>query len=81
MIWVKLDVNGSHPLLIGAYYKPNEDDQESLLELRKSLEMVKSRAKGNAWALGGFYLPKLDYTDNIPSFKPNCTLRPTYLIS
>ena len=33
MVWVKLEVAGVHPLYICAYYKPKEDDQESLLEL------------------------------------------------
>ena len=47
MVWVKLEVTGVHTLYICAYYKPKEDDQESLLELRWSLEEVKKHAKGN----------------------------------
>ena len=33
VIWEKLEVTGAHPLFIGAYYRP-KDDQPSLLELR-----------------------------------------------
>ena len=29
LLWVRLQVTGSHPLYIGAYYKPKEDDLES----------------------------------------------------
>ena len=36
MVWVKLEVAGVHLLYICAYYKPKEDDQGSLLELRRS---------------------------------------------
>ena len=44
LIWVKLEVRtGAHPLFIGAYYRPKEDDQPSLLELRRSVEEVKKK--------------------------------------
>ena len=36
LLWVRLQVAGSHPLYIGAYYKPKEDDFESLVQLKKS---------------------------------------------
>lgn len=29
LLWIKLEVTGSHPLYIGTYYKPKEDDIES----------------------------------------------------
>ena len=41
---------GSHPLYFGAFYKPKEDDAVSLLELRKSLDLV-SKQKGNIWKI------------------------------
>ena len=58
LIWVKLEVTGSHPLYIGAYYKPHEDDLTSLTELRKSIEQV-DKKNGNIWLLGDFNLPGL----------------------
>ena len=75
MVWVKLEVTGVHPLYICAYYKPKEEDQESLLELHQSVEEVKKHAKGNIWILGDFNLPKLTWTDNIPTLKPDCTCK------
>ena len=43
LLWVRLQVAGSHPLYIGAYYKPKEDDFESLVQLKKSLDLVQKR--------------------------------------
>ena len=42
IIWVKLEIEGSQPLYIEAYYKPKEDTQNSLdmlidFELKKVL--------------------------------------------
>ena len=81
MVWVKLEVAGVHPLYICAYYKPKEDDQESLLELRQSIEKVKrqtSETKGNIWVLGDFNLPKINWTDSTPTVKPDCSFTQTY---
>ena len=75
LIWVKLEVTGSHPLYICAYYKPKEEDQDSLIELHKSLEQV---GKGNIWLLGDFNLPGLTWTDNIPLLKSTLTSKPVY---
>ena len=38
MVWVKLEVTGVHPLYICAYYKPSEEDQDSMMELRRLLK-------------------------------------------
>ena len=76
VIWVKLEITGSCPLLISAYYKHNKDDQESLLKLR--IEIIQSKSKGNVWILGDFNLPNLDWTDVTPSFKSNCSRTPVY---
>ena len=35
IIWVKLEITGNRPLLIGAYYRPRENDLEGLQELKK----------------------------------------------
>ena len=77
LLWVKLEIVGSHPLYIGAYYKPKEDDLDSLLELRKSLDLV-SKHKGNIWLLGDFNVPKLTWPDHTPVLKPNCSCKPVY---
>lgn len=77
LIWVKLEVTGSHPLYIGAYYKPKEEDQDSLIELRKSLEKV-GKKNGNIWLLGNFNLPGLTWTDNISLPKSTLTSKPFY---
>ena len=71
LIWVKLEMAGSHPLYIGAFYKPKEDDPDSLLELRKSLDLV-SKQKGNIWLLGDFNMPKLTWPDRTPYIKSDC---------
>ena len=81
MVWVKLEVTGVHPLYICAYYKPSEEDQDSMMELRRSVEMVKrqtSETKGNIWVLGDFNLPNLTWTDRSPSLKPDSSLTKTY---
>ena len=57
LIWVKLEVTCAHPLFIGAYYRPKEDDQTSLLELRRSVKEVRKHAKGNIWLLDDFNFP------------------------
>ena len=49
-----------------------------MIELGKSIEKVKAKAKGNIWILGDFNLPKLTWTDNIPTLKPDCSLKPAY---
>ena len=70
-----------HPLYICAYYKPKEDDQENLLELRQSIEKVKrqtSETKGNIWVLGDFNLPKINWTNSTPTVKPDCSFTQTY---
>ena len=68
-------------MYICAYYKPKEEDQESLVELRRSFEHVeelKKHTKGNLWVLGDFNLPDLTWTDNAPSMKSDCTHSKTY---
>ena len=40
IIWVKLEIVGSQPFYIVAYYKPKEDDQNSLDMHRCSFERL-----------------------------------------
>ena len=49
-----------------ANYNPKEDNQESLLELRRSVQEVQSKANGNIWILGDVNLTKC-----IPTLKPD----------
>ena len=73
ILWVKLEVTSVHPLCICAHYNPKKDNQESLLELRRSVVEVKNKAKSNTWILGDFSLPMLTWPDIIPTLKPDCT--------
>ena len=77
LLWVRLQIAGSHPLCIGAYYKPKEDDFESLTQLREPLVLVRKR-RGNIWLLGDFNLLKLLWPDNTPVFKADCSCKKVY---
>ena len=77
MIWVKLEITGHRPLFIGAYYRPSEDDLESLQELQNSISQVRSHSD-NVWVLGDFNLPKLIWPESLPEFKPECSTNPVY---
>ena len=78
ILWVKLEVAGVHPLFICAFYNPKEGNQEDLLELRRSIEEVNKKTKGNIWILGDFNLPKLTWPDSIPTLKPDCAFKQIY---
>ena len=54
-----------------------KDDLDSLLELRKSLDLV-SKHKGNIWLLGDFNMPKLTWPDYTPVLKPDYSCKPVY---
>ena len=45
--------------------------------MRTSIEIIQFKSMGNAWILGDFNLPKLDWTDETP-LKPNCSRTPVY---
>ena len=68
--WVKLEIVGAQPLYLAAYYKPSEDDQDSLDMLRNSLEKLNGK-KGNIMVVGDFNLPKFTWTDCEPSIRPD----------
>ena len=77
LIWVKLEITGHRPLFIAAYYRPSEDDFESLQELQNSINQVRGHSD-NVWVLGDFNLPKLIWPESIPEFKPGCSTNPIY---
>ena len=57
LIWVKIDMATTKPIYIAAFYRPKEGDTESIIELRRSLDMA-AQLKGNLWLLGDFNYPK-----------------------
>lgn len=77
IIWVKLEIVGSQPLYIAAFYKPKEDDLDSLDQLRSSLELIADQ-KGTIMVLGDFNLPKFSWIDCEPSIRHDCMCRSVY---
>ena len=77
IVGVKLEIVGSQPLHIAAFYKPREDDQDSLNHLRNSLEMI-TYLKGTILVLGDFNLPKFYWTDCEPLIRPDCMFKSMY---
>jgi hypothetical protein len=65
-IWVKIELAGQKPLIIGSYYKPHEHDEHSLQEFNRSLQMV-TKSNPNIWVGGDFNLPKMDWDQQSPS--------------
>ena len=78
ILWVKVEITGVHPLFVCAFYNTKEDNQEGLLELHRYIEAVKKKAKGKIWLLGDFSLSKLTWQENIPTLKPDCSLKHVY---
>ena len=73
IIWLKIELVGAQPLYIASYYRPHEQDEDSLLEFYKSLEMV-TKLKGKIWIAGDFNFPKLSWDpEGTPSMKPGCS--------
>ena len=55
-LWVQLNLAGATSVLIGAYYKPQEYDSESITsfeKLKKSLSLV-NQTNSTVWLLGDF---------------------------
>ena len=77
ILWVKLEITGSRPLFICAYYRPEEDDLESLQELQESVSKVMEHSDC-IWVLCDFNLPKLQWPDCEPLIKPGCQSTPVY---
>ena len=69
IIWVKVDTVTTKPIYVAAYYRPDEGDSESLLELNRSLDMA-AQLKGTLWLLGDFNFPKFTWDhEHVPSMK------------
>ena len=68
-----IDIAGAKALFIASYYRPRENDEYNLTELRKSLDMV-SMEKGHIWILGDMNFPKLFWDEeDVPTIKPGCS--------
>ena len=74
VIWAKVDVPGLKNVYICSYYKPKENDEDSLEGLRSSLYKIPSSSI--IWALGDFNLPHIDW-DKI-KIKDSCNHKPIY---
>ena len=59
---------------ITAYYKPKENDQQSLDGLRSSLSKIPQSSI--IWALGDFNLPHIDWDKT--QIKDSCSYKPVY---
>ena len=57
IVWIKLQLAGSVPLHIAAYYKPSESDPQSVEVFKKSVAMANS-LKGHIWMGSGQLGPK-----------------------
>ena len=78
LVWVKIDMVTTKPLYIGAYYRPKEGDTESILELRRSLDMA-AQLKGTLWLLGDINYPKFTWNhEHVPSMKSRAGFSTNY---
>ena len=55
IIWAKIDLPGLKNVFIYSFYKPKENDHESIDALRNSLSKIPKTSY--IWALGDFNLP------------------------
>ena len=77
ILWVKIEITGSRPLFVGAYYRRVEDDLESLREFQDSVSRVREHSD-NVWVLGDFNLPMLSWPESSPEMKPDCSHKQVY---
>ena len=69
IIWAKIDLPGLKNVFICSFYKPKENDHESIDALRNSLSKIPKTSY--IWALGDFNLPHIDWeTEQIKSSCP-----------
>ena len=74
IIWAKIDVPGLKSVLVGSFYKPKENDLESLRGLRDSLSKIPRSSL--IWLLGDFNLPQIDW--DTEQIKQNCSYTSVY---
>ena len=74
MIWAKIDIPGLKNVFVCSFYKPKENDRNSIDGLKNSLSKIPRTS--HIWALGDFNLPHLDWeTEQITQ---NCLCRSVY---
>ncbi|XP_053398333.1 uncharacterized protein LOC123552572 [Mercenaria mercenaria] len=72
--WAKITIKGAKDIYIGTYYKPHENDEDSLTELWSSLSKVPQDS--TIWLLGDFNLPDIDWSSEVP--KSKCRFKEMY---
>jgi len=77
IVWVKVELQGSKPLLISGYYKPKESDEFSQNEFSRSLHLV-NQTKNHIWVLGDFNMPGFTWPNNTPCLKADCRFPTLY---
>ena len=74
VIWAKIDIPGLKNVYICSFYKPSENDEDSLVSLRSSLSKIPHSSA--IWALGDFNLPNIDWDK--AQTKENCSHKSIY---
>jgi hypothetical protein len=70
MVWVKLSIKGTKTLYISGFYRPHENDERALSELKVSLERISAYPKAHIWLVGDLNFPGIDWEGKV--LKPNC---------
>ena len=60
LLWIKLETTGNKSTYIGAFYRPHENDVNSLENLNSSLNRLKN-TNSNIYIAGDFNLPGIDW--------------------
>ncbi len=71
IVWTKFDIVGSRSVYVASYYRPKENDKNSLVELKKSLERICNRNNSHVWVGGDFNFPGYNWQDEL--LKPCCS--------
>ena len=74
---MKLKVVESQLLYLNAFYKPSEDDKDSLDMLKTYLYKLYGK-KGTIMVVDDFNLPKFTWADREPSIRPDCSCGSVY---
>ena len=66
LLWCKLKITGSKTLHVGAYYRPHEGDEQSLLELEGSLSLLREQdhQHHHIFLGGDFNFPGWDWSNH-----------------
>ena len=63
LCWVKVEAAGEKSLYVGAYYRPNIKDSESLQLMKNSVTNLSNHTRSHIWLTGDFNLPEIDWKD------------------